>query len=526
MQQATLFQHDKKLFDEWIHSDEYQTKLDERLRITDACERSKEAQVLTYSLCKEDPIFFIENFGWTYDPRPQHEPNHLPFILFDYQKEIILWLLKHIREGEDGLLEKSRDMGVTWLFIWTTYWFWRFEDSFSGLIGSYKEALVDNRTKDSMFGMLDYCLENTPKWMMPARFKFKDHRQKLKLVNPENNNLIAGDTMNPDFSRGSRKNFVFMDEGASWEYFREAWESAGDATPCRLTCSTPKGRNQFALLRESGIDVKTIHWMEHPFKDEAWYEAQKERRTDEEVAQELDISYQRSQEGRVYPEWDNVEWGSYPYEEGLPLYISWDFGKTDDTAIIWFQDDGEKIRIIDAYSNRGRTIDFYVPFVKGVMPINTVGYTKKDLQIVEDHNGWGTATHFGDPAGRFTNQVVNKSVMDVLKEYGIHVSFREEGKDFQSRKTETKILLKNTIVHDTPRTKELGFAIENAQYPQVRRGGGEEIQSIKPKHDWTSHFRSALEYFAVNYNAYKGRTTKVYDKFPVKPKNRIKVSGY
>ena len=273
-------QREKEKFNAWLNSEEYQEKLTQRLKINDACNRSKEAQVLTYGLCKDDPIFFIENFGWTFDPRPEHAPHHLPFILFPYQKDAIEWIIKKIKTGEDGLIEKSRDMGVTWLIIWTFLWFWRFSDTFSGLIGSYKEALVDNRTKDSIFGMIDYGIDNMPKWLLPHRFKSKDHRQRMKLVNSENFNLISGDTMNPDFARGSRKTAVFLDEGASWEYFRDAWESSGDTTPCRLTVSTPKGRNAFAILRESGIDVLTIHWKKHPFKDEKWYEFEKERRSD------------------------------------------------------------------------------------------------------------------------------------------------------------------------------------------------------------------------------------------------------
>ncbi len=517
-------QREKEKFNAWVNSEEYQEKLTQRLKINDACNRSKEAQILTYGLCKDDPIFFIENFGWTFDPRPEHEPYHLPFILFPYQKDVIEWIIKKIKNGEDGLIEKSRDMGVTWLVIWTFIWFWRFSDTFSGLIGSYKEALVDNRTKDSIFGMIDYGLDNMPKWLLPHRFKPKDHRQRMKLVNSENFNLIAGDTMNPDFARGSRKTAVFLDEGASWEYFRDAWESSGDTTPCRLTVSTPKGRNAFAILRESGIDVLTIHWKKHPFKDDKWYEFEKERRTDEEVAQELDISYHRSQEGRVYPEWDNVVYGNYEYDDGLPLYIGWDFGQTDDTAIIWFQTEGGKIRIIDCYSNRGKTIDFYVPFITGNIPSMDYRYSKKDFKIIEEHNNWKNAVHYGDPAGRFVNQVTNTSVLDVLKQNGIYVNFREEAKDFQTRKTATKLLLKNMVINDNERTKELGAAIENANYPSVKSGGMENIRSIKPVHNWTSHYRSALEYFCVNFNRLSDNKRQIRDKFP--QREGVKTIGY
>lgn len=517
-------EHDLMLLNKWLNSEEYKKRLTERLKISDACSRNKQSQVLAFQLCKEDPVFFIENFGWTFDPR--RAPFHFPFILYEYQKDSIRWIVQKIKTGGDGLIEKSRDMGATWMFVWILYWFWRFDDAFNGLLGSYKEKLVDDRTTDSLFGKLDYCIQNTPKWLIPRRFKSKEHRQKLKLVNPENFNLLSGDTMNPDFSRGARKNVVFMDEGAAWDYFREAWESAGDSTPCRLTVSTPQGRNAFAILRESGIDIMTLHWRLHPLKDEVWYEYQKERRTDEEVAQELDISYQRSQTGRVYPEWSDVEYGDFPYSEFNLLYVSWDFGRSDQTAMVWWQKDEKGLYVVDSYANIGKTIDFYVPFVTGVLPSEDYKYSKRDLDIIDSHKNWRRGIHFGDPAGRFRNQTSDRSVIEILNDHGIKVNFREEAKDFQTRRTETKFVLRGLRVNENERTKELGAAMENARYPEVRRGGGLEIRAVKPRHDWTSHYRSSVEYFSVNYNHLVGRGDKrIHDKFSPKqssfPKKRI-----
>ena len=98
-------------------------------------------------------------------------------------------------------------------------------------------------TKDSLFGMIDYGIINLPKWIMPRGFNKDKHRNQLKLTNPANHNLIAGDTMNADFGRGTRKTAVFFDELGSWDYAKDAWESAGDATSCRIANSTPKGYN-------------------------------------------------------------------------------------------------------------------------------------------------------------------------------------------------------------------------------------------------------------------------------------------
>ena len=197
-------------------------------------------------------------------------------------------------------------------------------------------------------------------------------------------------------------------------------------------------------------------------------------------------------------------------------------GNTDECALIWFQTPpGEKIRLVDAYSNHGKTIDWYVPFVTGVVPGMDYHYSKKDLEVIESHKNWKRATHFGDPAGRSRNQVADKSVLDVLKNLGIYVNVYEEAKEFEKRRNATKLLLRDLVVNDNERTKELGAAIENSHYPQIVRGGMENVRTIKPVHDFSSHFRSSLEYFAVGIQKMIGRRFEVKDKFPPRERKRI-----
>ena len=259
----------KEALEKYQSSEEYSKKLVERLKIADACNRSNEAKVYALAACKVDPIFFFNNFCWT--PNDKFEQYHFPFILYDYQEEYVNWLKQHIETGKDCLVEKSREMGITWMNMTLFLWFWLFSDNFNALVGSYKQELVDDKTKDSLFGMLDYNLMNLPKWMLPKRFSLRNNRNMMKLVNPENQNVIKGDTMNPEFGRGSRRTAIFMDEGAYWEYFQDSWNSCGDTANCRITVSTPNGYNAFAELRNSGIDIKTIHWRLHPLKDDQWY---------------------------------------------------------------------------------------------------------------------------------------------------------------------------------------------------------------------------------------------------------------
>lgn len=512
-----------------------------RLKVIDACEKKIDARTLSWKLChREDNsaegcIFFIENFGWTYNARMINmgKSAHLPFFLYEYQKDSIRWLVDHIENGRDGLIEKSRDMGVTWLVAWVFLWFWLFRDGTNLLVGSYKEALVDNRSDDSIFGRIDYALDSLPKWMMPKGFRKEKHRTKLKLQNPANYNLISGDTMNPDFGRGSRKTAIFFDELGSWDYAKDAWESTGDVTNCRIANSTPKGFNFYAKLRQSGIDVLTLHWSLHPLKDKGWYDFECSRRSPEEVAQEIDISYNKSQEGRVYPEWNenNVEVGSYPYDDTLPLYVGWDFGKEDNTAIVWVQPRSGKLRIVDTYTRSGKNIDFFIPFVTGIVPSDNYGYTKTDLEIINAHKTWKRGTHFGDPAGRNKNQVNDATVLTVLKDHGIIVNFRTDWQPHQTRKRAVKSLIMNGIeLNRNDMTDFFNMAMENASYKKVKAEGEDNIRSEAPKHDWTSHYRSAFEYLALGLEDFTHRHNKPHDKFkklnPYDSRGRRRAIGY
>jgi hypothetical protein len=158
------------------------------------------------------------------------------------------------------------------------------------------------------------------------------------------------------------------------------------------------------------------------------------------------------------------------------------------------------------------------------MPSDGYKYTKEDFEVIEKHKYWGRGTHFGDPAGRFTSQVTNQSVISKLKEHGIIVNFRDEWKGFQVRKDAAKDIIMDGIdINKNPRTDYFNLCMISAAYPSVKNAGIAEIKSFEPKHNWTSHYRSAFEYLALGVRDYVSMKRKVYDKFePQKTFNRFK----
>jgi uncharacterized membrane protein (DUF106 family) len=61
----------------------------------------------------------------TYNPRKN--PSTIPFITYAYEDKLILELVDAIHNQNEILVEKSRDMGVTWCVLLVFAWFWQFK---------------------------------------------------------------------------------------------------------------------------------------------------------------------------------------------------------------------------------------------------------------------------------------------------------------------------------------------------------------------------------------------------------------
>src|SRR6476620_2772595 len=65
------------------------------------------------------PVEFIEDWCQTFAPRNAgtDRPTRLPLILFPRQRDFIEFLHECVKGETGGLVEKSRDMGATWLAV-------------------------------------------------------------------------------------------------------------------------------------------------------------------------------------------------------------------------------------------------------------------------------------------------------------------------------------------------------------------------------------------------------------------------
>ena len=85
--------------------------------------------------CGESQLFWVNTFVWTYhqwdtDPetgkRYDAKNTHHPFITWTIQNELFNAFEKHLKNGEDILIDKSREMGASWMCVCYLHWLWLF----------------------------------------------------------------------------------------------------------------------------------------------------------------------------------------------------------------------------------------------------------------------------------------------------------------------------------------------------------------------------------------------------------------
>lgn len=260
-----------------------------------------------------NPWDFITDWGFTFDPR-QIEKGKLatiPFILWERQVEFLHWLMERWQASEYGLVEKSRDCGVTWLCVGFTVACWLFVPGFSAGFGSAKEAKVDKKgDPDCIFEKIRFFLKYVPIEFYPNGYVERVHSGFMKLVNPETEATITGDA-GDEIGRGGRKSMWIVDEAAFVDHQQMVANAISASTNFHLDVSTYNGNGNLFYKKAMKFD-KTNHkfifdWRDDPRKDDEWYAKQKREKDSVTVAQEIDRDPNASAEDVFIPsKWVNA----------------------------------------------------------------------------------------------------------------------------------------------------------------------------------------------------------------------------
>lgn len=249
---------------------------------------------------KDHPVEFINDWGMTVDPRNPEIglPARVPFLLFPRQVEYINWLLARWKGREDGLTEKSRDMGVSWLCVAFAVWMFLFYKGVVVGFGSRKEEYVDKLgDPKSLFWKVREFIKQLPIELRPlgSGWDERKYAPSMRVLNPENESTIVGEA-GDNIGRGNRTAIYFKDESAHYERPEAIDAALSQTSNCKIDVSSVNGAgNPFYQKRHGGeIDVFIFDWKQDPRKNEEWYEKQCRTLDKRIVAQEIDRNYEAS----------------------------------------------------------------------------------------------------------------------------------------------------------------------------------------------------------------------------------------
>ena len=231
---------------------------------------SKE-EIAEYIKCREDPVYFIENYVKiiTLDKGLQ------PFKLYPCQKEKV----KCIMDNRRVVLMEGRQQGKTVTSAACILHYTIFQEDKTVAIMANKSSAARE-----VLNRYQIMYENLPIWMQQGVKTWNKGDVEL-----ENNSKVLTAATTAAAIRGKSVNWLYIDEAAiipnniADEFFTSVYPtiSAGETTKILLT-STPLGYNHFwkfwneSVKGVNGFANMFIPYYEIPGRDEKWLEEQKQ----------------------------------------------------------------------------------------------------------------------------------------------------------------------------------------------------------------------------------------------------------
>lgn len=272
---------------------------------------ARAAQVLEHAACGEDFGRFCDRWVEVEDPRLHI--TRVPMVLYPHQRRVISEIARACaRRGAQVVVEKSREMGISWLICAWIVWRFIYHPGFGALFLSRTERAVDDGTTDSLLGKCRYILEHLPPWLA-GEYESRHLHLETQGMGAYQGGRIAGEGSSDTTTAGTRQTIAIVDEAALLP--RGGYAIRKSLTSVARSCvwiSTPRGAsNAFAQMARSGsIPRVRVHWSEHPHKRcscigehvGCWYAATTATMPREDIASELEIAYEGSVHGALWPQ--------------------------------------------------------------------------------------------------------------------------------------------------------------------------------------------------------------------------------
>jgi hypothetical protein len=477
-----------------------------RLTVLKNAEGNQAYQQLQIELCRSSILYFVNTFCFTYDPRLPGKKT-VPFVTFGFQDEVIEWMVWLLKTNQTGLIEKSRDMGASWMAMVVSAWLTLFYPEMTDYFMSMTEPEVDSGGPDSLFGKLRILLRNLPKWMTQGWREGKngcDNKMKLRI--PATRGEIVGKLTQGTAGRSGRGTRVVNDETAFVDNMNEVAAAQGELANSFLYMSTPNGPQGlfFEMATSPHTLKKTLHWSRHPLKNQDWakYKRSQPYYTDEKWAQEQECNYESSTMGRVFKHfissyaeaeenevWCHAQKGNYfDYDERYPVYCGMDLGVADPTSVVFGQ-------------LKPPPVEWHPVTNKDMLVIfdeeEAANLLAKDWAKILHDKGYRYALTVADMYMGNQRDSAGTTWFKNLKAAGVDVKGKRSPEDTTLMKMSQKLASPAEFVVNSRQCPNLVKAFQGWSYP-VDRETGKPIPGAKPKHDEFSHQMKAILYL-VDY---------------------------
>ncbi len=239
-----------------------------RVWLRKACKTDAGLRKAIMAVCEQDVLFWINSFVWQHNPRKKkYDAEVGPFITWDFQDEAVKVILWHIAEDEDLLIEKSREMGASWLCLLVMDWLALFHHNKKFLCVSHSEDAVDRPDDpDSLFWKVQFVHENLPAWMGQPR------KRKMGFAYKRTRSAVNGAATTVRSGVGGRATAVFLDEFSKQRDDHAILGHTAD-TGCRIFNGTHYGVGTafFGLTQRPDLHKLQLHWSQHPDKRKGLY---------------------------------------------------------------------------------------------------------------------------------------------------------------------------------------------------------------------------------------------------------------
>ena len=232
-------------------------------------------------MCRLDIIFYINSFVWQFNPKKAPGERVAPFITWRCQERLlldrpetterkgILWCHEH---NKTAVVEKSREMGASWLFLIYQDWQCIFHEHSQVLNISKTEDAVESKSPDSLFWKLRFMHKYLPEWLAG-----EIRTGKLYFGYERSGSTNTGEASTGRAGVGGRASDVFIDEFPLIKEDVEVRERTAGTSDVRFFNGTHQGVDTefYRLTQTPEIVQMRLHWTQHPDKNAGLYRYEK-----------------------------------------------------------------------------------------------------------------------------------------------------------------------------------------------------------------------------------------------------------